>query len=161
MAGVVHQLNTSRGGVPKLPVAAAVIGALGIDGDEHNEPEPAHGGPDKALCLFALEVIEGFAADGHPIGPGSAGENVTVRGLDWTRVVPGTRLRLGDQVRIEITGYASPCKKNARWFRDGNIARLNHRVNPGRSRVYARVLRGGSLRPGDPVTIEPPDPPAR
>jgi MOSC domain-containing protein YiiM len=131
-----------------------VIGALGIEGDQQHEPEPVHGGPDKALCLFSLEVIEDLAAEGHPIGPGSAGENVTVRGLDWIRMVPGTRLRLGEQVRIELTGYASPCKKNARWFTDGNFARLNQRVNPGRGRVYARVLRGGSVRPGDPVVIE-------
>lgn len=152
--GVIHQLNTSNGGVPKLPVPSATVDEQGIVGDRQNEPEPVHGGPDKALCLFALEVIERFAAEGHPIGAGSAGENVTVRGLDWSRVVPGIRLRLGDQVRVEITGYTTPCKKQTRWFQDGNFARLNQRVHPGQSRVYARVLQGGSLQPGDPIWFE-------
>lgn len=152
--GVIHQLNTSQGGVPKLPVPSATIGERGLAGDRQDEPEPVHGGPLKAVCLFALEVIEKFAAEGHSIGPGSAGENVTVQGLDWPQVVPGTRLLLGDQVRLEVTGYASPCKKQTRWFADGNFARLNNRVNPGNSRVYAKVLRGGTVAPGDPVRIE-------
>ncbi|MPZ26227.1 MAG: MOSC domain-containing protein [Micromonosporaceae bacterium] len=156
--GVIHQLNTSQGGVPKLPVPSATIDELGVVGDRQDEPEPMHGGPLKALCLFSLEVIEKFAADGHPIAAGSAGENVTVRGLDWSQVVPGARLRLGDQVQIEITSYASPCKKQTRWFSDGNFARLNARVNPGNSRAYAKVLRGGTVQPGDPVRFEQPDP---
>lgn len=150
--GVIHQLNTSPGGVPKLPVPSATIETLGIIGDAHNEP--SHGGESAALCLFPLEVIQDLAAQGHPIAAGSVGENVTTSGVDWTEVVPGTRLRLGDEVRIEITGYASPCKKNARWFTDGNFARLNNRIHPGRSRVYAKVLQGGSVTPGDPISFE-------
>jgi MOSC domain-containing protein YiiM len=150
--GFIYQLNTSNGGVPKRPIRSASINELGIVGDEHTDS--AHGGPTKALCLLALEVIEGFAAEGHPIQAGSTGENVTTRGLDWSQVVPGTRLRLGDQVRIEITDYTTPCKKQAGWFTDGNFSRLNNRVSPGKSRVYAKVLQGGTVAPGDPVSFE-------
>ena len=57
------------------------VGPSGLLDDRHTES--FHGGPDQALCLYSLEVIEGLAAEGHSIVPGSAGENVTVRGLDW------------------------------------------------------------------------------
>jgi MOSC domain-containing protein YiiM len=150
--GVIHQLNTSTGGVPKRPIPAATITELGIVGDGHTDP--THGGPDRALCLFPLELIEELAADGHPIQAGSVGENITTHGLDWSRVKPGTRLRLGDQVRIEITEYTVPCKNQVRWFTDGNFSRLNNRVSPGRSRVSARVLRGGTVGPDDPIAFE-------
>ena len=52
---------------------------------------------DKALCLYSFEVIEAWPADGHSIVPGAAGENVTVRGVDWTRGV--TRHEVADRRR--------------------------------------------------------------
>lgn len=152
--GIIVQLNVSTGGVPKLPVEQARVAQLGIEGDGHNNTRH-HGGPDRALCLFALERIEAIAAEGHPLRPGSAGENVTVRGLDWDQVVPGVRLRLGAEVLAEVTGYASPCATNKAWFIDGEFMRMSQKLHPGWSRVYARVLAPGLLQPGDPVEIVP------
>ena len=146
---VVH-LNVSDGGVPKRPVARAAIGPLGVAGDRQANTE-AHGGPERALCLYSLERIEALRAEGHSIGPGDAGENVTVAGLDWDAVVPGARLRLGAEVLVEITRYTSPCRKIAASFADGDSARISQQRHPGWSRVYARVLAGGELAPGDPV----------
>ena len=147
--GYVHQINISTSGVPKLPVPTATVTELGLVGDGH--AEAGHGGVDKALCLYSLEVIESFAAEGHSLFPGAAGENITTRGLDWSAVVPGTRLWLGEQVLIEVTTYPTPCKKIARWFSDGNFARLSQKISPGRVRVYAKVLSGGALTTGDPI----------
>ena len=150
--GTIHQLNASSGGVPKLPLeqARALLG--GLDGDAQADLRH-HGGPERALCLFSLERIEEMAAEGHPIAPGRAGENVTVAGLDWSRVVPGTRLRLGDEVLVEVTSYTQPCWKNAGWFADGDFNRMNQQTHRGCSRVYARVLEEGLLRPGDAVEL--------
>jgi MOSC domain-containing protein YiiM len=153
MTGVIVQVNISRGGVPKLPVPAAEVGEHGIAGDGHDEPPHIHGGPERALCLFALERIEALAAEGHPIFAGATGENITTRGLDWERVVPGVRLRLGGEVLIEITRYTTPCRTNARWFLGGDFNRMHQAVHPGWSRVYARVLAGGVIRPGDPIEL--------
>jgi MOSC domain-containing protein YiiM len=153
MAGMIVQVNISRGGVPKLPVMVAEVGEPGIAGDGHNEPPSVHGGPERALCLFALERIEALAAEGDPIFAGATGENVTVSGIDWDAVVPGTRLRLGADVRIEITRYTTPCRTNARWFAGGDFNRMHHVLHPGWSRVYARVLTGGTIRPGDVVEL--------
>lgn len=102
--GRIFQLNSSTGGVPKLAIREAMVNEHGIIGDEHNFPD-IHGGPERALCLFSLERILEFQAEGHPIFPGSIGENVTISGLDWEKLVPGVRLSLGDEVLIEITRY--------------------------------------------------------
>lgn len=127
-----------------------MITELGIDGDGHRFS--GHGGPDKALCLWSLELIEKLQADGHPIFAGAAGENVTVTGLDWAPIEPGTRLRLGD-VEVEITSYAVPCGNQRPWFSDGKILRLSQEARPGEARLYARVLVPGTMRPGDPVEV--------
>jgi MOSC domain-containing protein YiiM len=149
--GRIHQINTSKGGVPKLPIARAVVNEHGIVGDEQAD-RVHHGHPDQALCLFSLEVIEKMQSEGHPIEAGSAGENITVAGLDWRTVVPGRSMTLGE-VRIEITGYATPCAKNAGWFVDGGYNRMHASRHPGESRVYASVVGGGEIVPGDPVLL--------
>lgn len=151
MRGTIVQLNVSPGGVPKLPIDVATVGELGLEGDVQRDTKN-HGGPDRALCLWSLERIEALQAEGHPIFPGAAGENVTVRGIDWDGVVPGVRLRLGE-VMCEVTGYATPCDNNAAWFKDGEFVRMGQKLHPGWSRVYARVLEGGTLRPGDDVEL--------
>jgi MOSC domain-containing protein YiiM len=61
------------------------------------------------VCLFSLEQIEALRAEGHRIAPGALGENVTLEGIEWVRVVPAARLRLGDRLVLEITRYTSPC----------------------------------------------------
>jgi MOSC domain-containing protein YiiM len=146
------QVSLSKGGVPKLAVMQAEITKLGVAGDGQNDTAN-HGGPDRALCLFSLERIEAMAAEGHPIAAGSTGENVTIRGIDWDAVVPGVRLRLGTDVLVEVTRYTTPCKTNQRWFMAGDINRMHQNLNPGFSRVYAKVLQTGVIRPGDPVEL--------
>jgi MOSC domain-containing protein YiiM len=154
VTGVILQISVSNGGVPKHPVDRAFVWEEGLAGDRQADLR-AHGGPTRALCLWSFEVIERLREEGHPIGPGSAGENVTVAALDWSLVVPGVEMRLGREVRLEVTAYATPCWKNARWFRDGDAGRMSHGRHPDESRVYARVLDGGEIRVGDPVEVVP------
>src|SRR6266404_2648241 len=154
-SGIVFQLNVSPGGVPKLPVSEAHIGPLGLASDDQFDKEN-HGGPERAVCLFAIERIEAIAGEGHTIGPGSAGENITTQGLDWDKVLPGIQLRVGADVVLEITRYAAPCKTNARWFKGGDFNRMNQKSYPGWSRAYARVIATGWVRPGDIVELVAP-----
>jgi MOSC domain-containing protein YiiM len=148
----VAQINVSPGGVPKLPVPSARVTELGLEGDAHRELEH-HGGPERALCLFALEQIRALQAEGHSISPGTIGENLTVEGLDWERVTPGSRLEVGDAVVIEVTRYTSPCLTIKKSFRDGDYSRVSQKKHPGSSRVYARVIRTGAIKQGDPVRL--------
>ncbi len=150
--GRVHQINVSAGGVPKYPVAAALVGPLGLEGDTHHDTK-SHGGPDRAVCLCPLELIERLRDEGHPAFPGSMGENLTLEGLEWSQVVPGARLSVGEDVLIEVTSYTTPCYKIAGSFADGRFVRVSQNLYPGESRVYARVLRGGLIRTGDPVRL--------
>lgn len=151
-AGRIVQISVSPGGVPKRAVEEAAVTVLGVEGDAHRDTEH-HGGPDRALCLYALEQIRALQADGHPVAPGALGENLTVEGLDWAAVGPGTRLLLGADVLAEVTRYTSPCLNIAGAFRDRDYARVSQKRHPGASRVYARVLRPGRIRAGDPVRV--------
>jgi MOSC domain-containing protein YiiM len=126
----------------------------GVAGDLQRDREH-HGGPDRALCLFSMELIRALQAEGHPIAPGHIGENLTVEGLDWDAVAPGSRLLLGEDVLVEVTRYTSPCVNIRAAFTGGDYARVSQKRNPGASRVYARVLRTGAIRRGDPVRLLP------
>lgn len=153
--GRVASLNVSPGGVPKRPVAEAEVGPLGMAGDRQRNLK-YHGGPERALCLYALERIDALRAEGHPVVPGALGENVTVSGLDWDAVVPGRRLRIG-AATVEIASFTTPCRTITGCFGDGRPGRVSHRTHPGWSRVYARVVYGGIIRLADPVVLLPPD----
>ena len=151
-AGRIVQLSVSPGGVPKRAVAQARVSRLGLEGDAHRDLEH-HGGPERALCLFPLEAITALAAEGHAIAPGALGENVTTEGLDWSLVVPGAHLLLGDRVLLQVTRYTSPCHNIAPVFRGRDFSRVSQKRHPGWSRVYARVVAEGALRGGDPVRL--------
>lgn len=150
----IHSINISHGGVPKLPVAEARIESLGILGDKQKQRR-FHGGVRRAVCLYSLEIIERLRAEGHPITPGSAGENITLANLDWSLVTLGARLRLGDEVTLEITTYTVPCKTIRASFLGGDFTRISQKLHPGESRVYASVVKPGRIVTGDAVRIEP------
>jgi len=149
MHGRVESINTSRGGAFKSAVFEARVSEHGVDGDRQDDLR-YHGGPDRALSLYSLEVIRALQAEGHPIAPGSAGENVTLSGLDWPSLTPGSHLRIGI-VQLVVTSYAAPCEKIEGSFLNGEFMRISQKLHPGWSRVYSRVVAGGEIRPGDEV----------
>ena len=148
----VHQINVSNGGVPKRPVDSASITSNGVTGDRQSDTKH-HGGPDRAVCLFSLEVIELLRAEGHPIAPGTAGDNLTLTGLDWSLVTPGARLRFEGGVELEVVSYTVPCSTIRQAFKDSEFKRIKQELHPGQSRVYARVLKEGPLQTGATVEL--------
>lgn len=154
MTGWIVQISVSPGGVPKTAVPAARVTSAGVAGDAHRDREH-HGGPERAVCLFAIEAIEALRAEGHAVVPGALGENLTVQGLAWDAVIPGIQLLLGAEVRLQVTSYTSPCVNIASVFVDRDYARVSQRRHPGWSRVYARVLTEGTITTGDPVRVLP------
>ncbi|MDP3274933.1 MAG: MOSC domain-containing protein [Deltaproteobacteria bacterium] len=154
--GTVVGVQRSPGGVPKLAVTGPVqVTAEGLEGDWQLDRKH-HGGPDRAVCLFAHEVIEALAREGHPVSAGSLGENLTLGGLDWSLLGGGAVLRVGDALTLEITRAAHPCKTIAHCFADGAFVRVSEKTSPGSSRMYARVLQSGVVSVGDPVVITQP-----
>src|SRR6185436_19667397 len=93
--GKLESINTSRGGVPKTAVFEAIVTREGIVGDVQRDLR-YHGGPERAVSIYSLDLIADLQREGHPIAPGSAGENLTVSGVDWSLLVPGCELQVGD-----------------------------------------------------------------
>jgi len=154
--GVLLQLNASNGGVPKKAIEAAYVGWKGVEGDRQ-ATRKHHGRPFQALSLWSAEVMETLRSERHHIFPGSAGENITVSGLNWSDVRPGTRVRIGD-VLCDISSYAVPCKQLAELFVDRDFNRIHHdrdlENRTASCRVYATVIERGNIAAGDTVSFE-------
>jgi MOSC domain-containing protein YiiM len=152
--GILHSINVSNGGVPKTPRPWAHIRVGGVEGDRQEDLR-YHGGPDRAVCLYSLDLIEALQGEGHPISPGSIGENLTLSGIDWTVMRADARLQIGDAL-MEVTRATSPCTKIAESFTGGEFVRVSQKVHPGWSRFYARVLREGVVNVGDRIVLKSP-----
>ena len=155
LIGTIRSINLSPGGVPKNSVNDAMVARSGLIGDAQNDTKH-HGGPEKAVCVYSLELIRSLQREGHPIDVGTAGENLTVEGINWDRVVPGARIRCGEEVELEVASFTNPCKTIKGSFIEGRFRRISQIVHPGWSRVYARVLYEGQIRRGDRVQVIPP-----
>lgn len=145
-SGRIESVNVSGGGVPKVFRPEVWIARNGVYGDAQADRR-LHGGPERAVCIYSLEVIRALQAEGHPVGVGTTGENLTVSGVDWKLVAPGTVWRAGDAL-LEVASYTAPCKTIRDSFLNKRYKRISQKVNPGWSRVYARVLEEGRVRAG-------------
>jgi MOSC domain-containing protein YiiM/GNAT superfamily N-acetyltransferase len=153
--GRLLQVNVSPGGVPKLPIEDGRVTWLGIEGDRQQETT-VHGGPHRAVSILGIEAIRRVAAEGHPIAPGTTGENLTTEGFDVSTLPAGTRLEIGTEVVLELAGAANPCRTIRHSFADLRFGRLGMSVSPADSRMYARVIREGTVHPGDPIHLTAP-----
>lgn len=158
--GTVVQVSLGPGGLPNQPVAEATLTKTGLEGDRFRYTN-LHGLPDQAVLLITCEGLDELKKEGYPLFCGALGENLTIRGIGRHGLQPGQRWRVGSEVIIEITKRRSPCRTidvygstlRERIFDDQ--VKKNDTSSPrwGLSGVYARVIEGGSLRPGDPVTL--------
>jgi MOSC domain-containing protein YiiM len=137
--------------VPKLSRRACAVRANGVEGDRQRDLR-YHGGVSRAVCLYSLDLIGALQAEGHPIAAGCIGENFTVHELAWEAMVPGAKLEVGE-VLIELTDFAAPCSNLKPYFLGGKFVRVSQKVHPGWSRLYARVLREGTVQVGDAVRL--------
>lgn len=152
MGATIHSVNVNPlGGVPKPPVGAARLLSDGVEGDKQRNLK-YHGGPSRAVCLFSLERIETLRGEGHPIGPGTTGENLTVEGLDWDSLEVGQEYAIGEAV-IQLTDTAPPCNIISGSFSDGDSRRIDERMHAGWSRWYASVAVEGLVDVGDSMIL--------
>ncbi|MDE0857859.1 MAG: MOSC domain-containing protein [Candidatus Poseidoniaceae archaeon] len=153
MSGSVLGLFASpKGGVPKFPVNDLQVSNNGCIGDRQNDLKH-HGGPRRAVCLMALDVMESLQRDGHPIEGGSTGENLLIEGIAWTDFEVGTVLRT-EEVVLRITGDAPPCKTIRDSFTNGTFKSLAHTILAKKTRWYAEVLQEGTLHLGEAIQID-------
>lgn len=145
-------------GLPKAPREEIEVGPGGVGGDFNRyRQELLAGDPDSALLLLPAETLEELREEGWPVAPGDLGENVTTRGIPAADLAAGLRLRLGDDVVVELSRRCDPCR-NLRVLpyvgRDRLAAFVETLV--GRRGWYARIVRPGRLRRGDPIAIAGP-----
>ena len=156
MNGTVLQINVSRGGIPKRPVASAEVTPRGIVGDRWRYP--FHGGVRRAILLITSEGIGELVARGFTLFPGALGENLTTCGLDRRQLRLGQRLRVGT-AEIELREMRTPCGTLDVYGRHIQAAMFDARVQRGDatsprwglSGFYASVIQPGIVNTGDAV----------
>jgi len=125
----------------KLPrTEAQLVEDFGVQGDRHA------GRPDRQISILDAETVAELAGRGMPISPGTLGENITVEGVQVMQLAEGARLRIGE-AELEITGDRPACRE----LRDVHADALRALV--GRTGKMARVVKGGTVRPGDPIEL--------
>ena len=120
---------------------ARLLSGYGIEGDRKG------GHPNRNLNIMDQETHHQLAAEDYPTGPGVLGENLVLSGVQLDRQPPGTRIRIGNDAVIESVELRTGCHK---------LIPLDPRLPAGaddRLGVMARVIRGGTIRVGDPVVL--------
>ena len=144
--------------IVKTPVAGPLpLGPAGLAGDAQADLAN-HGGPDKAVCVYAAEHLADWSRHlGRPLEPGAFGENFTVTGLLEADVCIGDVYRVGGAL-LQVTQPRLPCVKLA--ARHGAPDFVRRVYASGRTGFYLRCLEPGSVQAGDPITrvARPPDP---
>src|SRR5262245_60796527 len=105
--GSILQISVSPGGIPKRSIPEGFLTPLGIQGDDHRNPQ-VHGGPRQAVLLITSEGIEELKQQGFALYFGALGENLTSFGLDRRSVRIGQQYRIGETL-VEITKLRAPC----------------------------------------------------
>jgi MOSC domain-containing protein YiiM len=145
--------RTYKTGLNKGPVSGAVlIDESGLLGDSVLNRKH-HGGPDQAVYGMGSVDLASWSAElGETVAPGTFGENLVIDGLDSRIVRVGDRFQTED-ILLEVTSTRTPCATLSARMGDPRFARRFYQMaRPG---FYARVLRNGTMRAGDPVTHIP------
>ena len=143
-----------------------LFAGLGAEGDAHAGRTVQHlsrvkqnpNQPNlRQIHLMHAELFDELAEQGFAIAPGQMGENVTTRGIDLLGLSAGTRLRLGEEALIEITGLRNPCHQ-LNGLAPGLMAATLGRDADGelirKAGVMAVVIVGGEIAVGDAITLE-------
>lgn len=159
MTGTVVQVSTSPGGMPNRAVLEGHLDVEGFAGDGWNNRK-IHGGPQQAVLLVALEVIQELQGKGYPVYPGAIGENITTEGILFSSLRAGQRFQLGEAV-IELTKIRTPCYKLDVYgngiqqeIYDAQVKQTDP-SSPrwAKSGFYARVLQPGVVRAKDQIIL--------
>lgn len=118
---------------------------------EHGLEGDAHAGTwHRQVSFLASEEIDKARQKGLEVTFGDFAENIATTGIDWKNIPVGTRVRLGNEALVEITQIGKECHTRcAIYYKAGDC------IMP-REGVFARVLKEGKIKCGDPIRIEPP-----
>jgi MOSC domain-containing protein YiiM len=173
MEGVVVAVSRSATHTMSKPNAGSIrlLAGLGVEGDAHQGVTVKHRSRVRAdptqpnlrqVHLIHEELHDELRAGGFGVTPGVMGENVLTRGIDLLGLPRGTRLLLGGEAVVEVTGLRNPCGQ-LNGIQEGLLdATIDHDADGNlirRAGIMSVVLAGGELRPGDSIRVElPPEP---
>jgi MOSC domain-containing protein YiiM len=131
-------------GVPKRSVSSAALReGHGIVGD-------AHAGPwHRQVSLLSGESIDRMREILPELGDGAFAENIVTRGIDLGRLRVGSRLEFGSRIRLEVTQIGKECHGACAIRR-----KVGDCIMPTEG-LFCRVIRGGTVRPGDAIVAKP------
>lgn len=152
------------------PVTEAImlVKGLGVDGDAHSGTTVQHRSrvarnpnqPNlRQVHLLHRELFDELAANGYTVKPGDMGENITTRGIDLLGLSRGTRLHLGAEAVVEITGLRNPCNQIdglAAGLMKQTLGRDENGDIVRKAGIMSVVLVGGVVNAGDSIRIESP-----
>jgi molybdenum cofactor synthesis domain-containing protein len=128
----------------KFPVDEIGVDEKGLVGDAHA------GTQNRQVSLLAQESVDQLGAEvGREFAPGTFAENITLRGIDFQRVALLDAFRIGT-CELQVTQIGKACHGNGCAI-FGEIGRC---VMP-KEGVFCRVLKGGTIRPGERVKYFP------
>ena len=141
MTSVIAVCSSTEKGTRKEAIAEGIIKEdYGLTGDAH-----ADCCTNRQVSLLAIESINKMRSLGFDVNPGDFAENLTTEGIDLASLPVGTRLFTGNEVILEITQIGKECHTGCAIFRQ-----VGKCIMP-KEGVFAKVIRGGSVRTGDPI----------
>ncbi len=134
----------------RVPGRVAVRG-INLDGDDQAD-RSVHGGPDKAVYVYALEEVRTWEDElGRGLGESPFGQNLTTQGIDVSSALIGERWAIGSTL-LEVAQPRVPCYKlGLRIGSPGFVKRFAQASRPG---AYLRILREGDVGAGDTIIVE-------
>lgn len=145
MGRIIAVCRSDEKGTKKEPIEEGIIKeGFGLVGDAHADPA-GH----RQISLLAVESIDKMRALGLHLRPGDFAENLTIAGIDLVSLAPGTRITIGDEIALEITQIGKECHSGCDIFQQ-----VGECIMP-REGVFARVVRGGSVKADDQVSACP------
>lgn len=173
MDGIIIAVSRSPEYTFSKPNEASIrlLAGLGVEGDIHNGEKVKHRSRVKRdpnqpnlrqVHLIHSELHDELRAQGFDVSPGRMGENITTRGIDLLNLPKGTRLHLGKEAVVEVTGLRNPCEQLDR-YQDGLLKACVSKDEQGKiirkAGIMSIVLVGGEVFPNDRIRIEfPPEP---
>ncbi|MBC7331828.1 MAG: MOSC domain-containing protein [Synergistetes bacterium] len=134
--GKVISTNISlKKGTPKVPVEKiTLIEGLGVEGD-------AHSGTEREVSLLSLNDVKSFGRN-----PGDFAENITFDGIKTEEIEIGTMLKVGETL-LKVTAIGKRCHSKCAIYRE-----MGDCIMPKRG-IFAKVIEGGEVKPGDKIEI--------
>jgi MOSC domain-containing protein YiiM len=144
MSKVIAVCISKKKGVKKTPVKEVIIEEdYGVAGDAHADCQT-----HRQVSLLSLESINKMRRLGFELSPGDFAENITTEGIDLVSLPVGTRILAGDEVVLEMSQIGKECHAACAIRRQ-----VGDCIMP-REGIFARVIRGGTLRPGDSIRTD-------